>query len=356
MESELRWEQNILINELIQGMEVAKQLKEDLKTPYSVDTMDMLVQRILSSYEKALLVLNASAPKPLNMSPGTATLLPDSLISFAGSPIRDDNDDGAIKGEKEVKTDSKKRKTTTKWIEQIRVSSESGVDGSHEDGYNWRKYGQKDILGTKYPRSYYRCTCRNTQGCQATKQVQRSDEDPTIFDITYRGKHTCSQGSNAPLIPKSIHEQEKPHNHNTYIHNANQPQESLAMLRNNLTVKTDNLGNEEMPCPCPSIFPSTSFGCMTQENHLLPMALDNYLFQTHLLSSTTTESNYFPSPSLQVNEFDWVYNRPRSEYDIPEIISTNTSATNSPIPEFNFSLDPVEINPNFPFNTSGFSP
>ncbi|CAL0331002.1 unnamed protein product [Lupinus luteus] len=352
MESDLSWEQNTLINELIQGMEVAKKLKEDLKTPYLVGTRDMLVQRILSSYEKALLILNASAPKSQTMSPATATSLPDSLISFDGSPMREDNDDGVIKGEKEVKTDSKKRKMMTKWMEQIRVSLESGVDGSHEDGYNWRKYGQKDILGTKYPRSYYRCTFRNTQGCWATKQVQRADEDPTIFDITYRGKHTCSQGSNATLIPKPLPEQEKPHSHNTYIHNVNQQQESLAMFRNNLTVKTNNLGNEEMPCPF--TFSSTLFGCMTQENHLLPMALDNDPFQTHLLSSTTAESNHFLSPSFQVNEFDWVYNMPCSEFDIPDIISTNTSATNSPIPEFNFSLHPVEINPNFPFNTSGF--
>lgn len=25
----------------------------------------------------------------------------------------------------------------------------------------------------------------------ATKQVQRSDDDPTIYDVIYRGVHTC---------------------------------------------------------------------------------------------------------------------------------------------------------------------
>lgn len=39
-----------------------------------------------------------------------------------------------------------------RWTDQVRVSSENGLEGSHEDGYSWRKYGQKDILGTKYPR------------------------------------------------------------------------------------------------------------------------------------------------------------------------------------------------------------
>lgn len=40
-------------------------------------------------------------------------------------------------------------------------------------------------------REYYRCTYRNTHGCCATKQVQRSSDDPSIFEITYLGKHTC---------------------------------------------------------------------------------------------------------------------------------------------------------------------
>ncbi|QCD84554.1 disease resistance protein RPS2 [Vigna unguiculata] len=62
-----------------------------------------------------------------------------------------------------------------------------------DDGYSWRKYGQKEILGAKYTRGYYRCTYRNTHGCQATKQVQRFDEKPTTFEVNYRGTHTCTQ-------------------------------------------------------------------------------------------------------------------------------------------------------------------
>jgi hypothetical protein len=40
-------------------------------------------------------------------------------------------------------------------------------------------------------RAYYRCTHQKTQGCAATKQVQRADEDATLFDVTYHGTHTC---------------------------------------------------------------------------------------------------------------------------------------------------------------------
>lgn len=207
-------------------------------------------------------------------------------------------------------------------------------------------------------RSYYRCTFRNTQNCWATKQVQRSDEDPTIFDITYRGKHTCSQGNEAVQPHNSPEKQQKLNSHNNDSHHAQQTNESLTKLRNTLTVRTDHLGNQEMSCPF--TFPSTSFGCMAQENYsLIPSALENdsflsSLYQTQLLSTTGAESNYFSSPTFQLNEFDGVYNQPRSESDITEIISTNTSATNSPILDFNFSLDQVELDPNFPFNTPGF--
>jgi len=39
-----------------------------------------------------------------------------------------------------------------KWTKHIRVKIENDVEGPLEDGYNWRKYGQKDILSAKYPR------------------------------------------------------------------------------------------------------------------------------------------------------------------------------------------------------------
>lgn len=44
------------------------------------------------------------------------------------------------------------RKMFPRWTDHVRVTSESLLEGTHEDGYSWRKYGQKDILGAKYPR------------------------------------------------------------------------------------------------------------------------------------------------------------------------------------------------------------
>ncbi|KAL5568311.1 hypothetical protein UlMin_024886, partial [Ulmus minor] len=88
-----------------------------------------------------------------------------------------------------------------------------GLEGPLDDGFSWRKYGQKDIMGAKFPRGYYRCTHRNVQGCLATKQVQRSNEDPTIVEITYRGRHTCTQASSnivAPSLSSQADQRQQP--------------------------------------------------------------------------------------------------------------------------------------------------
>lgn len=60
-----------------------------------------------------------------------------------------------------------------------------------EDGFIWRKYGQKEILHSKHPRLYFRCTYRDDSGCPATRQVQMSEQDPSLYVITYFGEHTC---------------------------------------------------------------------------------------------------------------------------------------------------------------------
>ncbi|KAK8619035.1 hypothetical protein V6N13_133004 [Hibiscus sabdariffa] len=55
-----------------------------------------------------------------------------------------------------------------------------------DDGYRWRKYGQKAVKNNKFPRNYYRCT---HQGCNVKKQVQRLTRDETVVLTTYEGVH-----------------------------------------------------------------------------------------------------------------------------------------------------------------------
>ncbi|XP_073265041.1 probable WRKY transcription factor 3 [Populus alba] len=58
-----------------------------------------------------------------------------------------------------------------------------------DDGYNWRKYGQKPIKGSEYPRSYYKCRHLN---CPVKKKVERSS-DGQITEIIYKGQHNHDQ-------------------------------------------------------------------------------------------------------------------------------------------------------------------
>ncbi|XP_047306703.1 probable WRKY transcription factor 24 [Impatiens glandulifera] len=61
-------------------------------------------------------------------------------------------------------------------------SSEDVLD----DGYRWRKYGQKAVKNSVHPRSYYRCTHHT---CNVKKQIQRLAKDTSIVVTTYEGIH-----------------------------------------------------------------------------------------------------------------------------------------------------------------------
>ncbi|CAL4946819.1 unnamed protein product [Urochloa decumbens] len=69
----------------------------------------------------------------------------------------------------------------------------------HYDGYQWRKYGQKRITKTQYPRCYYRCSFHRERNCRATKQVQQcSNGDPPQYLVMYFNDHTCDAAAWEP--------------------------------------------------------------------------------------------------------------------------------------------------------------
>ncbi|CAI0408655.1 unnamed protein product [Linum tenue] len=349
------WEQRALVNELIQGMEVARQLSFHLKGTPSVENAESLVQRILSSYEKALLILNWSGPvgqQPPQAAAVTATVaaaatgsgsgsgVPESPLSMNGSPRSEDFD--GIKDNQAPIDACKKRKTMPRWTDQVRVNSENGLEGPIDDGYSWRKYGQKDILGAKYPRSYYRCTYRNTQNCWAIKQVQRSDEDPTIFEVTYRGTHSCSFGHQQTVVtpPPASPEKQEQIKHNFSSSNQQQPPpgEALLNLQKGLKVDTQDLAKRET---VPFTFPST-YECQ------------NSNFSQSFLSPATPEPNY-NHVSPFVNSFGGTHTFQHSDSDLAEILSAQTSATSSPMLDLDFHLESFELVPNFSYAPGFFS-
>ena len=124
------------------------------------------------------------------------------------------------------------------------------VDKPTDDGYNWRKYGQKQVKGSEYPRGYYKCTHMN---CPVKKKVERAP-DGHITEIIYKGQHNHEKpqanrrnkdnndsNENASIRPKSES------NSQGWLENSNKFGESLAdcsMLESDQTL---NQGALQLP-------------------------------------------------------------------------------------------------------------
>nr|QGQ64043.1 WRKY transcription factor 20 [Santalum album] len=65
----------------------------------------------------------------------------------------------------------------------VHAASDVGIS---EDGYRWRKYGQKMVKGNPHPRNYYRCT---SAGCPVRKHTETAADNASAVTITYKGIH-----------------------------------------------------------------------------------------------------------------------------------------------------------------------
>ncbi|KAI5082750.1 hypothetical protein GOP47_0002493 [Adiantum capillus-veneris] len=95
----------------------------------------------------------------------------------------------AVRGK--AQTAPKRRKLQQKRV--VCVPATGGVERPTgeclpSDSWAWRKYGQKPIKNSPYPRSYYKCS--SVKGCTARKQVERNPSDPMMIIITYTVEHS----------------------------------------------------------------------------------------------------------------------------------------------------------------------
>ncbi|KAK4273912.1 hypothetical protein QN277_017215 [Acacia crassicarpa] len=273
-----------LINELLQGRDLARHLQICLNNPSaSSQTPDMLIRAIIAAFEKVLALLNPAVPPP-----GSPPFTPTSPESH------------------NKHFELQHQNTSARWTKQIRISPGMTVESLLDDGFSWRKYGQKDILGAKFPRGYYRCTHRHAQGCLATKQVQRSDQDPTVMEVNYRGNHTCKLAS-GPAPPS---------------------QEQLVNLGAGLRVLTENLDASDQTSFASFQLPSTSNVTPDNLDSLCCPAIQNnnvgekFSSPPYMSRANSAKAHFSVSPS-----FGGPLNFPSSTSDMNDSISPAIAPT-----------------------------
>ncbi|XP_047979868.1 probable WRKY transcription factor 3 isoform X2 [Salvia hispanica] len=133
-------------------------------------------------------------------------------VAAVGIRVDDGNEDDPESKRRIVEVQDPEQTNSSHRTEpRIIIQTTSEVD-LLDDGYRWRKYGQKVVKGNPHPRSYYKCT---TADCNVRKHVERAASDPKDVITTYEGKHNHS----LPAAKNSSHSnanaaatQFRPHN------------------------------------------------------------------------------------------------------------------------------------------------
>ncbi|KAG7575122.1 WRKY domain [Arabidopsis suecica] len=242
-------EEKLVINELELGKELANRLMSNLKHTSSVDSNRTLISEILRIYQNAIFMLRFNEDK---------NILKRSL---------------EIDG-KDSRNVFKKRKVSEKKTEKVKVFVATGQEnGSIDDGHCWRKYGQKEIHGSKNPRAYYRCTHRFTQDCLAVKQVQKSDTDPLVYEVKYLGNHTCDNIT-SPKTTMTTNFSVSSFEEGNRVHVTEQSEDTKPTKSEEVMINLEDLENKK------NIFRTFSFS-----NH----EIDNGVWKSNIFSENFVE-------------------------------------------------------------------
>ncbi|KAJ4905249.1 putative WRKY transcription factor 46 [Raphanus sativus] len=270
-------EEKLVVKELEQGKELANQLMNSLNNPSSPskESNEILISEILRCFENTIHMMVNLGKKTLKRS-----------------HERSDQS-------------NKKRIFEKKKTEEVEICVGTGQEGTPlDDGYCWRKYGQKDIHGSKYPRGYYRCTHRLTRGCLAVKQVQKSDTNPLCYEVKYVESHTCdiTPSTTKHSIPvfqeQKLHDAKQSDDNDTVKHM--KPEELMISIEDldykKEIFRTFSFSNPEIDDflewndLMENLSPTTSESGITNEFHVSPTddscfsSLENILGSTHDLS------------------------------------------------------------------------
>ncbi|XP_047056690.1 probable WRKY transcription factor 54 [Lolium rigidum] len=168
-----------VVRELTRGKELTAQLQAEVLRAlrgqrHAEAAAAFILQEVSRAFTFCISIMDGSAPAPA-AAPSHAT-----VATAAAVGARRARDDGAPR--KSIMTPS-----------------------PNSDGYEWRKYGQKRIMGTSFPRCYFRCCYHRERSCPATKQVQEqhSNGGPRMYLVIYVHEHTCHRTSPAVAEPEA---------------------------------------------------------------------------------------------------------------------------------------------------------
>ncbi|OIT22093.1 PREDICTED: WRKY transcription factor 22-like [Nicotiana attenuata] len=83
------------------------------------------------------------------------------------------------------------------------VSQEELIDFT----WAWRKYGQKPIKGSLFPRNYFRCS--TSKDCDGRKHIEKSPRHPNLFIVAYSGEHNHPPPANRCTLSDSTNSKPK---------------------------------------------------------------------------------------------------------------------------------------------------
>ncbi|XP_074274279.1 putative WRKY transcription factor 14 isoform X2 [Silene latifolia] len=136
-------------------------------------------------------IMATSSPKVAKTCFGLLSNEMMSSVDNGSCSIPKDRSNAGVEISSPPNSGIKRRKSQAKKVVCIPAAAAANSRQTGEvvpsDLWAWRKYGQKPIKGSPYPRGYYRCS--SSKGCSARKQVERSRTDPNMLVVTYTSEH-----------------------------------------------------------------------------------------------------------------------------------------------------------------------
>ncbi|KAH7852895.1 hypothetical protein Vadar_030626 [Vaccinium darrowii] len=169
------------VQELTDSFELANQLRAIINEPFGTDRSveaDDLIRKILKSFTDTISILNSGeVSDPILPNLGVLNL---ASRRSEGTEVKRVGT-SALK----YQTVNMKRKTPS--------SRPIVTPNLADDGHVWRQCRRKEVLNPRIARNYfYECNFRTSQGCQAKKLVQRTEDKPPRYQTTYTNHHTCN--------------------------------------------------------------------------------------------------------------------------------------------------------------------